>query len=509
MKRIHLHRRSPRRAGAILIIVAFALIALIAMAGLVLDGGQLMLAHRRAQNAADAGARAAALTLRQGGNLAAINAAAQDYVFVHNGVPHAAGVTPEAQALVATPPANGPYAGRANFVEVTVQHPFHTWFIHLVPGLLGGAVDPAARMVSARAVAGPRVLPLAAGVVVLDPQGDPGIAVGGANAILQVNTAGIIDFSLRQGEDQYGETVGSIAVGHPAFTVGGAGSQVRAEMVFVSGGVDDRDNFRAPAVGELHAGTYEPVFDPFHIEGSLVPVPTVANGVLNRNLGDVQVTNNNARGIMPPNTYDPNTGIAVLNPGIYDSIHITGGTVTLNPGIYVLRPAQGGGANTLILNGGFVTGQGVMFYNTGSDYDPLTGAPDTGDLLIPSTDIPPVAPATRFGGTTILASTISLKPIDTTLHDYTGMPGIEIFNQMLFYQRRADRETISVQDGAPAPNGLQGRIYAKWANLSLAGSGTYNAAILVGSINVNGQATINASEGLFVIPQLGRVRLVE
>ena len=110
---------------------------------------------------------------------------------------------------------------------------------------------------------------------------------------------------------------------------------------------------------------------------------------------------------------------------------------------------------------------------------------------------------------TLLASTVTLTPIDTTLYNYSGMTGIEEFNSMLLYQRRANPHAISVQDGPLPPSGLTGRIYAKWAELSLAGSGTYNAAVVVGSISVNGQATINADRGLLVVPNVGRIRLVE
>src|SRR5262249_60670513 len=60
----------------------------------------------------------------------------------------------------------------------------------------------------------------------------------------------------------------------------------------------------------------------------------------------------------------------VLFPGVYSSIKITGGTVNFNPGIYVVT---GGKTNAIEITGGTVTGTGVMFYNTASNYDPGTG----------------------------------------------------------------------------------------------------------------------------------------
>src|SRR5690606_34100503 len=70
-------------------------------------------------------------------------------------------------------------------------------------------------------------------------------------------------------------------------------------------------------------------------------------------------------------------------PGIYGSITISGegpGTVIFHPGIYVLLGGQGDPAYALRLEtGAAVTGEGVLFYNTGSNYDWGTGLPDADD----------------------------------------------------------------------------------------------------------------------------------
>ncbi len=76
---------------------------------------------------------------------------------------------------------------------------------------------------------------------------------------------------------------------------------------------------------------------------------------------------------------------------------------------------------------------------------------------------------------------------------------------MLFYQRRWNNNTITI-NSSPILNGV---IYAQWANFSLAGNGTYNFAIVVGSMSVNGEAVINVPPGFSHTGQKQIVYLVE
>src|SRR5262249_31601370 len=106
--------------------------------------------------------------------------------------------------------------------------------------------------------------------------------------------------------------------------------------------------------------------DPLTNPNYTLPTPTTSSpgvAVVNTNYGDVNVSNGQT---------------VTLNPGIYSSIKVTGGTVTFNPGIYVLSPPKNA-TNTFQISGGTLTGNGVMFYNTGSDYTPSSGAPDSSD----------------------------------------------------------------------------------------------------------------------------------
>jgi len=71
-------------SGQTLVIVALLLVGLVAMLGLVLDGGGMYMQRRRMQNAADAGAIAGAVVLAQDGSDAEAEAKATEYTLSHN-----------------------------------------------------------------------------------------------------------------------------------------------------------------------------------------------------------------------------------------------------------------------------------------------------------------------------------------------------------------------------------------------------------------------------------------
>lgn len=542
------NRPHPRR-GIILIVVALGLMALFGLLGWVIDGGLLMSSQRQAQNAADAAARACAKQVAQieaaGGDITGVTSAtllptATLYAMTYNGVPVDSAPPSGGQIVVNHPPATGPYASDTNqyrYVEVFVTYPLDTVFMQVT----GTARH---RQVKARAVAGYEVEQRGAGLVVLDPRGNPGLSVSGTNANLTVGTSSDPDdgnvyvYSLRGGVDEFGQTVvgdgitDPINPGQPAAQIGG-GATLTADHVYVSGGVDVSTNFGAG----LDAGTLAPVYDPFHIDTgqpsgpSHLAVPIVGNGVVNRPLGSVSISagsDDSNTTLTSPNSYKKGNGktggVFTLNPGIYSNIAITGGQVVLNPGIYVLRPTSGTGSNILTINGGTVTGTNVMFYNTGSTYSAVAangnpaGYPDTTDLLR-DTDYPPTSSdvsGQNFGGIDIHGGGVTLTPIDSSLSggSYYGpaVSGTVIapFHKMLIYQRRFNEKPLNITDGLPITSGgLQGILYAKWANLKLSGSGTYNFAAVVGTMSVNGNATFTAINSLPYPPLIRPVYLVQ
>ena len=107
--------------------------------------------------------------------------------------------------------------------------------------------------------------------------------------------------------------------------------------------------------------------------GSL-PTPTTSNGVQGVFPDKAGVRSSNAQAISIGNGET-----VTLEPGIYKEISITGGTVTMQPGIYVVGKDGTGGGDSFAINGGTVTGNGVMIYNTGSDYAIADGTTDSAD----------------------------------------------------------------------------------------------------------------------------------
>ena len=527
---------NPRRRGHILVMFAITVTTLIAMLGLVIDGGLLMTSQRQAQNAADAAARACALQVKHaettGSTMGDLQGIANTYALgaTYNKVP--TDDQGHTQVEVHHPPISGQYIGNNRYVEVLVTYPLTTAFIQVV-GLARH------RDVTARAVAGYELEPRSAGLVVLDP--DPpdgsGLKITGNGAVTvrdgAVNPpvpADVYVYSLHAGFDgSGGQTQGPtiIGTGQQAAKISGGNAFLQVGTVYVSGGVNDEDKFSvASGVQKLVAGTESPVFDPFFHEGTLLPVPTTSNGVTSPNGGNGGNAGNGRATIVSPkpngngtNTNVDNGGnisvssgqIATLEPGIYSNISINGGDVTLLPGIYVLRPPASGGGNILSISGGaFVHGGGpgqttvpanVMFYNTGHDYVRATGSPDFNDYASGVTTGVQPSSTSNFRGISITGGTVNLRGL-------IGSGNSLVFDKILFYQRRANDNTMIV-NADNVNSTLSGTFYAKWAELQLGGSGTYNFAIVVGRLTVSGGATININDTLPFPPIIQLVYLVE
>ena len=80
-----LYRGRSRQDGQVLVLMAFGMIALIAVLALVVDGGALYLNRRRMQNAADAGVLAGTRVAALNGTTPQAVAAANDYTVARNG----------------------------------------------------------------------------------------------------------------------------------------------------------------------------------------------------------------------------------------------------------------------------------------------------------------------------------------------------------------------------------------------------------------------------------------
>ena len=113
--------------GQVLIVIAIALVGLVGMAGLAIDGGNVFLDRRSAQNAADSAALAGAVVR--------INNPGEDWVgtimnsAAENGYPND-GVKNVIQ--VYSPPKSGPYASNVEYVQVIITSHVKMYFSRIV-----------------------------------------------------------------------------------------------------------------------------------------------------------------------------------------------------------------------------------------------------------------------------------------------------------------------------------------------------------------------------------------
>jgi hypothetical protein len=116
----------PNERGQALVIIALAIVVLAGMAGLVVDGGNAFLDRRNAQNAADSAVLASALARIKGdpnwGGAAIESAAGNGYN--NDGVRN--------KVELHSPPANGPYTGDINYVQVVITSHVPTYFARVI-----------------------------------------------------------------------------------------------------------------------------------------------------------------------------------------------------------------------------------------------------------------------------------------------------------------------------------------------------------------------------------------
>lgn len=452
------HRlRVSRRRGTILVITGIVLIALIGLLGLVIDAGQLMTAHRVTQNAADAGAMAAAMDLVVGNSSSTARTSTSTFVQGYNGLSNAT-------VIVNIPPASGPYAGNSNFVEVVVSNPVNVRFIQLV----GVA---AVQTVTARAVAGWEGVAVGEGVMAVDPGARPGINLSGNGNLTVQGT--VVSNSNGGGKTATGEPINNGESGY-AISTNGNGSLYASDVQSV-GGVRDPSAIQNITPGNptpLHTGVVAQP-DPFQF----MPTPTIANGAVANNYGAVKLSGNQN---------------VTLSPGVYTSVTLSSNVnVTLNPGIYVIA---GGGLS--ISGNATLTGNNVMIYNTGSDFNVSTGLPDSGD----GSSSPPASGNATFGGVSLTGNAV----LNLTPYANASSP----FNGMALYQRRLNTQPLSLAGNGSADI-LKGTVYAKWAPLDLSGNGTFNSQFIVQKLDFTGNGNLTLDTTGQPTAQTNQVFLVE
>ncbi|HET6572409.1 MAG TPA: pilus assembly protein TadG-related protein [Fimbriiglobus sp.] len=481
---------AARRPGKIIVMFALLLTTLLGMLGLVIDSGLMMASHRATQSVADSAALAAAMELMRGESADAARAAAVAFVQTHNGMTDA---TPD----VRIPPTTGPHAGNQRYAEVVLTRPHGTILVQMI----GPSQN---QQVQARAVAGYEAVASGEGAIVLDPDARPGLAISGG-ATLLVNGAVVVN-SRGAGLDQYGQWVDWGAQQYALTSSNN--SKVYARYIQVRGGVDVVGNYRD--------------YDDYSRQTPIEPCPLFARAPIGPDpLRDLPTPRQANVSSITDWTRQPDVAVSngetrTLDPGVYGDIQINqGATVVFNPGVYVLSPT--GPNQGLRANGSCtITGNGVMFYLTGSNYlDNQPGATDATDDAQSALDgpLPPTSgsfPASTdpnpnqviFATMTLNATNASVKL--TGLNDETSA-----FNGMLFFQRRRNTETAAIQGKAGVEVDLNGTIYAKWANFQLAGEGRYDAQFVVGSMSIAGQAVVSINSTGKSFGHANQVFLVE
>lgn len=317
MSRTRAAFRSDERGQAV-VLIAFALAALLLAVGLAIDTGTLFVARRHAQAAADSAAWAGAVVLFRGGTATAATGAAQTDS-TENGYTNGASST---TVSAVTPPTSGEWVGDARFIEVSITRRVRTIFL---PGTGGDGFTP----VTARAIAGAAptgkglaILTLGTGTA-LDASGGAQLRVSGSD--IQVNSA----------DNAAARTVGTstLAVDSP-------------NVAMVVGDFSGSGFTPTPQTGATA------VFDPYLAMPEPAPSGTP---VVNKRVD----------------------GTETLAPGVYDGgIDITASAnATFSPGVYILR---NGGLK--IAGGATVSGPGVMIFNTVRDHPLSTGF--CGDIQI-------------------------------------------------------------------------------------------------------------------------------
>jgi hypothetical protein len=306
---------SRDEGGQALILIAVALGGLLLGVGLALDTGQLFVARRAAQTAADAGAWAGATVLYAGGSAAQARTAATTDA-TRNGYTDGGFIT----LTTASPPTSGTYANDPGYVEVTITEQVLTRF------LFGASAGRTA--ITVRAVAGVARSGSGQAVIVTRPSGKTTLTLSGSATFTVTGGGTNINTS-----------------DNDAISI--ASGQLTATFHRVTGNVKPGDAAQMsppPTTGVAAAA------DPFlSLPGpSTTGVPVYAGQT---------ITN----------------ATVTLNPGIYSGLVSVGnlGIARLNPGTYIFRAGlTTTGTGSLVLAG---TG-GVLLYNANASYPAAGGS---------------------------------------------------------------------------------------------------------------------------------------
>lgn len=341
-------------SGQIFVILVLVLAGLIGFTALAVDGGMVYSERRRAQNAADSGALAAALAMTQSQNLhvAALNRTSSNGYSTTWGPCNPAGVDctlgtgPSWTVEVTNPPRQGDFAGDPEHIRVVITAEVETAFAHI---FFDDNLETTVEAVS-------RVWP---------PQNIvPGYALYGAT---KTECKGLW-FS---------------GTGDTTISGGSVFSNSQAASASCQSGVQDGSG--AVTVGPPPENIQ--VVGSFDLggSGSVDPLP-VEEGQEQDDLRPVPTPD--CSGLPDYGKESINAGQSrTLNPGRYESISFkANASVTMNPGMYCIYGNKG-----FTGNGGTISGSDVFIYLEDGPFDlggnslvALAAEEDVGDLVDPS-----------------------------------------------------------------------------------------------------------------------------
>jgi hypothetical protein len=355
---------SKRRRGAVIVLVAICLTAMVAIVALAVDGGLLMDQRRRVQSAADAAALAAAIDLfnkwaanngqdTNGTAKAGALSIAKANSYNNDG-------TTSTVTVNIPPKTSANYNGLAGYAEVNITYNQQRGF----SAIFGNGTIP----ITAHAVAAGQATPFEDGMLLLGKTGQTFKVVG--NADVDVSSG---DIHADTTDAAGAGFTGNATITAPGLELGGNPGYS------VSGGNVTLNTTVTPNA------PYEP--DPF----AYLPPPSTS-GMTTQSNGTLKITGKNP---------------VTLNPGLYiGGISISGqANVTLNPGIYYM---QGGGFSDT--GQGSLTGNGVMIYNDGGGAINIAGQGTV--TLSPPTNLP--SPNSMYDGFTLFQNRTSTQTIQVT-----------------------------------------------------------------------------------------------
>jgi hypothetical protein len=489
------------RKGAVVILVAVLLVALIGMLALVLDGGLLQDDRRGAQAAADAAALAAATELFKNYTLitpttnpplwdpsGAAESAAQNSATT-NGFPNN---NTTSTVDVHIPPTSGPFAGQKGCAEVIVTFYQKRYF----STIWGSTQIP----VKARAVARARYGGTGAGIVILDPTADHSLdATGsGSSTAESVNVTGGATVYVNSSYSTAARTSGGGSMSAKAFKVVGGytGTAFTPTPVTGTPSIPDPLRYLPQPSAPSNNGTVTK-----GIAAATTTVTTTATGTTTT----VTTTATFSTGTMTTTMTSLSSTLTGTGTTITTST-TTGTAYLLTPGRYgkngTALPAVKGGDVALFTqqdssgNGGiyYIDGGGWSLTNSASlQMAPLSSGADattTGGILIynaPSSTASSEGIAINGSGTSAL-SALKQGP-------YAGL---------LFWQDRNSPVTMSING---SNSDLEGTFYAANALLKITGSGTatIGSQYISRSLSISGSGTININ---YTDPGTARLREV-